>query len=96
MIKRSSLCTVALALLYVCVAQAQYPVLDAIANKVAQKYQSSTCEQLWQQKAEHKAPSQQEKEAMQMLSTDAKMRASFVNIVAAPIVNKMIECGMIP
>jgi hypothetical protein len=96
MIKRSYLCTMAIGLLYVCVAQAQYPVLDAIANKVAQKYQTSSCEQLWQQKAQKKAPSQQEQEAMQMLRNDPKMRASFVNIVAAPIVNKMIECGMIP
>ena len=32
---------------------------------------------------------------MTMLRNDPKMRASFVNIVAAPVVNKMIECGMI-
>jgi hypothetical protein len=47
------------------------------------------------QKSQKKPPSQQEQEAMTMLRNDPKMRASFVNIVAAPVVNKMIECGMI-
>ena len=44
--KRSYLFAVALTLLYVSVANAQYPVMDMIANKVIQKYQNSTCEQL--------------------------------------------------
>ena len=70
--------------------------MDAIANKVAQKYETSSCELLWQQKAQKKPPSQQEQSAMEMLRNDPKMRASFVNIVAAPVINKMIECGMIP
>jgi len=96
MTKRSYLFGLVIALLYVSIANAQYPVVDAIANKVAQKYQSSSCEQLWVQKSQKKPPSQQEQEAMQMLRNDPKMRASFVNIVAAPVVNKMIECGMIP
>ncbi len=96
MIKRSYLFALVLGLLYVSVANAQYPILDAIANKVAQKYQQSSCEQLWQQKAQKKPQTQQEQEAMQMLRNDPKMRAAFVNIVAAPVVNKMIECGMIP
>jgi hypothetical protein len=96
MMKRSYLFALLIALLYVSVANAQYPVVDAIANKVTQKYQTSSCEQLWVQKSQKKPPSQQEQEAMTMLRNDPKMRASFVNIVAAPVVNKMIECGMIP
>jgi hypothetical protein len=31
-----------------------------------------------------------------MLKSDAQMRAAFINKVAAPIANKMFECGMIP
>jgi hypothetical protein len=96
MIKRSYMFALLIGLLYIGVANAQYPILDAIANKIAQKYQTSTCEQLWQQKAPKKQPSPQEQEAMQLLRSDPKMRAAFTNIVAAPIVNKMIECGMIP
>jgi hypothetical protein len=45
MIKRSYLFALVIALLYVSVANAQYPIADAIANKVAQKYQISSCEQ---------------------------------------------------
>ena len=31
-----------------------------------------------------------------MLKSDPQMRTAFLNKVAAPIVNKMFECGMIP
>ena len=34
----------------------QYPMMDMVANKVIQKYQSSTCEQLWQEKAKKTPP----------------------------------------
>ena len=75
-----------------------YPVLDRIAEKVVQKYQQATCEQLWQERAQKdKAPKpQMEQEALQMLKSDPQMRAAFINKVAAPIANKMFECGMIP
>ena len=83
------------ALLLVGVARAQqYPVMDMVANKIIQKYQQSTCEQLWQRKG--KAKPQREKEMVQMLRDDPQMRAAFINKVAAPIANKMFECGMIP
>jgi hypothetical protein len=31
-----------------------------------------------------------------MLKGDPAMRTEFINRVAAPIVNKMFECGLIP
>ena len=76
----------------------QYPVMDAVANKIVQKYQTSTCEQLWQEKAQakNKPKSQQEQEAIGILRNDAQMRTAFNNKIAAPIANKMFECGMIP
>lgn len=76
----------------------QYPLVDKIAEKIVQKYQQSSCEQLMQQKAQKKGepPSPQEQKAMQMLRSDPQMRAEFINRVAAPIANKMFECGMIP
>ena len=77
-------------------APGQFPVLDAIAGKVVQKYQGSSCEQLWQEKAHKKPPSAQEQKAIQMLKADPQMRLEFINRVAAPIANKMFECGMIP
>ena len=53
--KRSYLFALALTLLYVSVANAQYPVMDMVANKVIQKYQTATCEQLWEKKAQEGA-----------------------------------------
>jgi len=84
--------------LYWGVVAAQHPVLDKIANKVIQKYQQSSCEQLWQQKSQkqNQPPSSQEQEALKILHSDPQLRAEFINRVAAPVVNKMFECGMIP
>src|SRR5260370_10988984 len=88
----------AIALLCAAVNAQQFPIMDKIADKVIQTYQTSTCEQLWQERAQKgKAPKpQMEQEALQMLKSDPQMRAAFINKVAAPIANKMFECGMIP
>jgi len=94
MIKRACLFALVLALLVVGVAGAQHPLLDMIANKVIQKYQQATCEQLWQQKSQPKPANEQE--LIQMLRGDPQMRTEFLNKIAAPIANKMFECGMIP
>jgi hypothetical protein len=75
----------------------QYPMLDMVANKIVQKYQSSTCDQLWQERSQGRQPkSPQEQHAIQMLQSDAQARAEFINRVAAPVANKLFECGMIP
>jgi hypothetical protein len=74
----------------------QYPVLDALAGKLVQKYQTSTCEQLWEKKSQKAPPRPEEQKLIQLLHNDPQMRAEFVNRVAAPIANKMFECGMIP
>jgi hypothetical protein len=95
--RRTFLLTLVGALLYVSIGSAQqYPVMDMIANKVIQKYQNSTCEQLWQKKSEKTPPTQQEQNAIAMLKSDPQMRAAFIDKIAAPVANKMFECGMIP
>jgi len=80
------------------VAIAQYPVMDRVAEKVVQKYQNATCQQLWQEKAagRGKPKPAQEQRAIEFLRQDPAMRDAFLNKVAAPIANKMFECGMIP
>jgi hypothetical protein len=95
MSKRSliSLAVVTAAVAGVVYAQ-QFPILDAVAGKVVQKYQSSSCEQLWAKKGQPKSP--EEQRVVGMLKNDAAMRTEFLNRVAAPIANKMFECGMIP
>ena len=72
----------------------RYPMLDTISQKVIQKYQSSTCQQLAANKAA--PPNDMERRAVEMLRQDAQLRAQFIDKVAAPIVNKLFECGLIP
>ena len=77
-------------------ASQQYPILDALAAKVVQKYQTSTCEQLWEKRSQKAPPKPEEQKVLQLLHNDPQMRTEFINKVAAPIANKMFECGMIP
>src|SRR5271165_130495 len=74
----------------------QYPIMDRLADKVIQKYQTSTCEQLWLKKSEKTPPTPEEQKAIAFLKSDPQMRAAFINKVAPPIANKMFDCGMIP
>jgi hypothetical protein len=92
--KRMLLFVAVPALLCIGVASAQHPLLDTMADGVVARYQSANCEQLWAQKGAPKTP--REQEAIQMLRNDAQMRHEFINRVAAPIVNKLFECGLVP
>jgi hypothetical protein len=95
MTRHSFVMVVVLVLFCAGIAGAQeYPIVDMIANKVIQKYQQSSCEQLWKKKGQPQ--SEREKNAIQMMKGDPQMRQEFINRVAAPIANKMFECGMIP
>jgi len=76
------------------IAGGQGMLMDMATSKVIQKYQSATCEQLWQQKGAPK--SQEEQRVVEFLKNDPQARAAFLDKVAAPIANKMFECGMIP
>src|ERR1035438_6399153 len=89
--KRSYLFPSGLALLYLSGASAQYPIMDKIADKIIQKYQTSTCEQLYQEKAQKTQPGAGEQKAIQMLRGDPQMRAAFISKVAPPIANKMLD-----
>jgi hypothetical protein len=95
MFKRAWL--LALALVVVCwtvLHAQQHPIVDAIAKKVVQKYQQSSCDQLLKQKSEPKTPL--EEKAVELLRHDPQVRTEFLDKVAAPIANKMFECGLIP
>jgi hypothetical protein len=74
----------------------QFPMVDQLADKIVQKYQTASCEQLWMKKEQHAPPSAQEQRAIGILRNDPQMRSEFINRIAAPIANKMFECGMIP
>jgi predicted Holliday junction resolvase-like endonuclease len=96
MIKRTTLIALLLIAFYWTVARAQqqHRVVDMLATKIIQKYQQASCEELASKKGEPKSP--KEEEAMQMLRNNPEIRTEFINKVAAPIANKMFDCGMIP
>jgi hypothetical protein len=94
MVRRIFLFAAVIVLVVAGVASSQYPILDMVANEVIQKYQNATCEQLWEQRG--KAKSQRAQELIELLRANPQLREEFINKVAAPIANKMFDCGLIP
>ena len=76
------------------IAHAQGMLLDYAADRVIQKYQTSTWEQLKQLRDEPK--SEKEKLAIDFLRNDTQARVAFIDKIAAPVANKKFECGMFP
>lgn len=74
--------------------QAQYPIMDRVAQRVIEKYQTSSCEQLASKRG--RPPSPEEQRVVQVLRNDPQMRAAFIDRVAGPIANKLFESGLIP
>jgi len=75
-------------------ASAQGMLLDLATDKVIKKYQTATCDELKAQKKD--PPTEKEKEAIEFLRNDSQARVFFINKIAAPVLNKMFDCGMIP
>ena len=73
---------------------AQGVLVDAAADKVIKKFEAATCDQLKAQKNE--PPSEKEKIALDLLRDDPKARVDFIDKIAAPVLNKMFECSIIP
>jgi hypothetical protein len=100
MMRRAVLLVCVPVLLHVGLARAQesFPIMEKVAQKVIEKYQTSSCQQLAQQKSQPPTgqKAQMEQRAIQLLRDDPQMRTAFLNRVAAPIANKLFECGMIP
>jgi hypothetical protein len=100
MISRSYLIVLLLLLFPIGIAAAQesYPIMEKVAERVIQKYQTTSCEQLAMQKSHPPAGemAQMEHRVIELLRSDPQMRTAFLNRVAAPIANKLFECGMIP
>ncbi len=73
---------------------AQSPVVNLVAKKVIERYQKSSCEQLWAARSERRGS--QEQRVLDMLNDDPQLRQGFIDQVAGPVVNKLFVCGMIP
>jgi transcription elongation factor GreA-like protein len=95
MLKRFQLpCLLAFVVLPATAGQAQYPIMTKIANNVIDKYQNSSCEQLWANRGQQ--PGAEEQRFIALLNNDSQMRQAFFNQIAGPVVNKLFTCGMIP
>jgi hypothetical protein len=103
-IRKGMLFTAVLPWVYIAAAHAQsHPILDRVADKVLQKYQSSSCQQLTTEREASKkgkkaeaGKEEVEAQLVRMLREDAGMRKEFLDRVAAPVADKLLECGMIP
>jgi hypothetical protein len=73
---------------------AQGVLVDAAADKVIKKFEAATCDELKAQRNE--PPSEKEKIALDLLRDDPKARVAFIDKIAAPVLNKMFECSIIP
>ena len=74
-----------------------FPMIDQLAQRVVQKYEGSSCQQLAVERMQPKAQrGEMEQRAIAVLRSDQQMRMEFINRVAAPIANKLFECGLIP
>ena len=70
------------------------PILEMVAGMVIQKYKSSSCEDLKAKKGE--PPAEVIGAAVAFLRDHPAVKLKFINKVAAPVANKMFDCGMIP
>ena len=101
MIKSASTITGTLFLtaMLICSAQAEkYPIMERVADKIVHKYETSSCEELKEERGKPKSEKKEEMEerVVHLLREDAEMRKAFLDKVAAPIANKLLECGLIP
>jgi hypothetical protein len=74
--------------------QSPYPLADKVAAQVIAHYQNSSCQQIAE--AKQHPPSPQQQKAVQLLKQNPQAAQYFISKVAAPIANKLFECGMIP
>ena len=71
-----------------------YPIVEKVAQRVIEKYQSASCAELASKRG--RPPSPEEQRVLQLMRNDPGMRAAFIDRVAAPIANKLFECHLIP
>ena len=70
------------------------PMLEMVAGMVIQKYKASSCEDLKTKRGE--PPAEVVGAAVAFLRSNPSLRVKFINKVAAPVANRMFDCGMIP
>ena len=73
-------------------------MIDKVSAKVIAHYENSSCQELAAEKQQPAAGSKglERQRAIQYLRQNPQAAEYFINKVAAPITNKLFECGMIP
>ena len=72
--------------------------MERVAEKVIQKYEHASCQELASERGHRPTgeKAEMEERAVRLLHEDPAMRRAFLDRVAAPIANKLFECGIIP
>ncbi len=76
----------------------KYPIMEKVAEKIVHKYETSSCEELKEERGKPKSEKKEEMEerVVHLLREDAEMRKAFLDKVAAPITNKLLDWDLIP
>lgn len=75
--------------------QIQNKVVDDVANQMVTTIQSDSCPEFAQMMKKQKGGGSSGK-ASAMMKNNPAMRQRFVNKVAGPLLNKLIDCDMLP
>ncbi len=77
--------------------QMKEKIVDDVADQMVSQIQSDSCPQFAQMMQSKKSGgSSKSGKASGMMKSDPAMRERFVNKVAGPLLNKMIDCDMLP
>jgi hypothetical protein len=95
MITLAAACTV----LFAASAPAQdYVFVDRLADRVVQKYTYASCQDLADERRHRPTGERAETEqrAIRSMQNNPQLRRQFIDRVAAPVANRLFECGFIP
>ena len=76
--------------------QLQHPDMDRFANKWVQEFQDLSCRDLAARLTHRPVRDPAGHEVIRALHEDARIRQAFIDRAAAPMINKMIDCRMVP
>jgi len=71
-------------------------IIDSVANTMVSTIQSDSCAEFAATLKGRKSGGSSTSKAGGMMKNDPAARARFVNKVAGPLVNKMIDCDLLP
>jgi hypothetical protein len=77
-------------------AQMQTKIVTDAANSFVTKIQGESCSDFAAMLAKSKSGNSSPSKAATMMKSNPDARTQFVNIVAAPLLNKMIDCNLVP